>query len=216
MPPKSQSVLCVSISDTLCCCGEDAALGLPSHWSDIWQRLQIFKLLHSLSKYSFNKFLPRNCVETVIWRLTAPHPAVCHAGLNQLCLESNVRAKMLLWILPVSRCDSQDETDCYNMLVHPLLARQLLRYKQPTGHATAVHSSWAWTLVLFDLVGVVEGEAEDGEEVDFYPPFYSAQGKRYQWLEREGASIETYHKSVLWVSLYDIPSVAVSGSPPPQ
>ena len=70
--------------------------------------------------------------------------------------------------------------------------------------------------MLFDLDGVVEGEAEDGEEVDFYPLFYSVQGERYQWLEREGASIETYHKSVLWVSLYDIPPVVVSGAPPAQ
>ena len=114
------------------------------------------------------------------------------------------------------RCDQQDETDYYNMLVRFSLARQLLRYKQPTGQATAVHSSWAWTLALFDLDRVVEGEAEDREEVDFYPPFYSVQGERYQWLEREGASIETYHKSVLWVSLDDIPSVVVSGSLPPQ
>ena len=39
------------------------------------------------------------------------------------------------------RCDRQDETDYYNMLVRFSLARQLLRYKQPTGQATAVHSS---------------------------------------------------------------------------
>lgn len=102
------------------------------------------------------------------------------------------------------------------MLVHPLLARQLPRYKQPTGQATAVHSSWAWTLVLFDLDEVVEGEAEDGKEVDFYPLSYSVRGERYQWLEREGASIKTYHESVFWVGVYDIPSVVVSGTPPSQ
>lgn len=64
--------------------------------------------------------------------------------------------------------------------------------------------------MLFDLDGVVKGEPENGEDVDFYLLYYSVQEERCQWLESEGTSIET-HKSVLWVSLYDIPALVVSG-----